>query len=73
MYNIFSSSPDCWKILKETADVSIQCYNAIAISAMRSLTKNKLELVQSLTRINVDLNLPAEAFTDAENLKKLLS
>lgn len=72
LYNLFSGSPACWKILKETAGVSLHSLSdtrwSARIDAVRILVKNHIKMLEILSNIQTDLDLTDLAFSGAENL-----
>lgn len=64
LYNIFSCSPLRWKILQETAGLSLHSISATRwsarIDAVRPLSKNYSGILNSLVRIKNEINLPAD-------------
>ena len=72
LYNLFSSSPARWKILKETAGVSLHSLSdtrwSARIDAVRILVKNHTKMLEILSSVKTELDLTALAFSDAEHL-----
>ena len=71
-YNVFAASPSRWKILKETVGVSLHSLSqtrwSARVDAIRPLVKNHMKMLESLLGLQTDLDLPAETFSDVENL-----
>ena len=72
VYNLFSSIPARWKILKETAGVALHSLSktrwSARIDAIKPLTKNYNQVLEALEKLKTDLDLPAETFSDVETL-----
>ena len=72
LYNSFSGSPARWKILKETAGVSLHSLSetrwSARIDAIRILVKNHIKMLEILSNIQTDFDLTDLAFNDVENL-----
>ncbi|CAB4018775.1 zinc finger MYM-type 1-like, partial [Paramuricea clavata] len=72
LYNLFSGSPARWKILKETAGVSLHGLSdtrwSARIDAVHALVKNHIKLLEVLSQIQTDLDLTDLGYSDAEIL-----
>jgi len=72
LYNFFSCSPSRWKILQETAGLSLHSISATRwsakIDAVRPLSKNYSGILNSLVRIKNEINLPADNHAEAVGL-----
>ncbi|XP_060845261.1 zinc finger MYM-type protein 1-like [Rhopalosiphum padi] len=72
LYNFFSCSPSRWKILQETAGLSLHSISATRwsarIDAVRPLSKNYSGILNSLVRVKNEINLPADNHAEAVGL-----
>ena len=71
LYNIFLSSPARWKILKETAEVSLHSVSttrwSARIDAVKPLIKNSVGTLESLFKIE-EMNLTSEVQAEVSGL-----
>lgn len=72
LYNLFSASPARWKILKDTTGVSLHSLSktrwSARIDAVRPLVKNHKKMLEALSKLQTELDLTAEAYSDSECL-----
>ena len=72
LYNLFSGSPSRWKILKDTAGISLHSLSqtrwSARIDAIRPLVKNHNKMLEALSKLQTELDLPGEAYSDSEYL-----
>ena len=74
LYNFFSSSPARWKILKETADISLHSMSttrwSARIEAVKPLSKKPKEIVLALQTVKSNLDLPSDLINEVDSLLK---
>lgn len=72
LYTLFSSSPARWKILKETVGVSLHSQSqtrwSARIDAIKPLVKNHSKMLEALSKLQTNLDLNAEVYSDVECL-----
>lgn len=72
LYNFFSFSPSRWKILQETAKLSLHTISttrwSARIDAVRPLAKNYSGILDSLVRVKNEINLPADNYAEVMGL-----
>ena len=76
LYNLFSSSPARSKILHETAHVSLHKMSvtrwSARIEAVKPLTKRPREILNALSRLREELDLPADICNEVDCLAQWL-
>ena len=76
LYNLFSGSPGRWKILQETAGLSLHKMLttrwSARIDAIKPLVKRPKEIVLALEKLKEELDLPAELSNEVNYLIKWL-
>ncbi|MCY3927482.1 MAG: DUF4371 domain-containing protein [Acidobacteria bacterium] len=72
LFNLFSSSPARWKILQDTASVSLHRLSdtrwSARIDAIKPLIKRPREVLLSLTKLQEHLDLPADISNEVDSL-----
>lgn len=77
LYNLFSASPARWKILQETAHVSLHKQSntrwSARIDSIKPLAKRPREIVEALQKLKTHLDLPAELLSEVDGLLKWIT
>uniref|UniRef100_A0A1X7V161 DUF4371 domain-containing protein n=1 Tax=Amphimedon queenslandica TaxID=400682 RepID=A0A1X7V161_AMPQE len=77
LYNLFSSSPARWKILQETAHLSLHKLSdtrwSVRIDTIKPIAKRQIEIVRALQKIKECLDLPAELYSEVEGMLKWMT
>ena len=72
LYNLFSGSPARWKVLQETAQLSLHRMSdthwSARIDAVKPLAKRPREIVQALDKLQEDFDLPSDLCNEVSSL-----
>ena len=72
LYNLFSSSPARWKVLQETAQISLHRMSdtrwSARIDAVKPLVRRPREIVQALEKLQEDFDLPSDLCNEVSSL-----
>ena len=76
LYNLFSSSPARWKVLQETAHVSLHRMSdtrwSARIDAVKPLVKRPREILQALNKLQEEFDLTSDLSNEVSSLTKWL-
>ena len=76
MKNLFSSSPARWKVLQETAQISLHRMSdtrwSARIEAVKPLVRRPMEIVQALDKLQEEFDLPSDLCNEGSSLAKWL-
>ena len=76
LYNLFAASTAHWKLLQETAGVTLhslsQTRQSARIDALKALTKQYGQILEAFEKLKTDLDLPYEAFSDVDNMTEVM-
>ena len=76
LYNLLSSSPPQWKVLQETAQLSLNRMSdmrwSARIKAVKQLVKRTREIVQALDKLLEEFDLPSDLCNEVSSWAKWL-